>query len=101
MPQLYANNAITTLAAPCSAVALSITLTDSTKFPVPTGSDYFLLTIFQISGVNEINHEILKCTANNTGTGVLTVVRAFEDAATLPAQAFNAGDLVQLRFTAG
>jgi hypothetical protein len=101
--QLLANNCATTLAAPCSNVATSITLTDITGFPSPSGGDWFLLTVYQLSGIAEINYEIMKCTAVTPGsgvTGVCTVVREFEDAARFPKRSFTTGDFAELRETA-
>jgi hypothetical protein len=98
MPQLYANNAATTLAAPCSAVATEITVADGSTFPSLSGGDWFLLTIYQLIGTQETNYEILKVTAR--AGNVLTVVRAFEDAARFPARSYTVGDFAELRMTA-
>ncbi len=97
--QLYANNAATTLAAPCSAVATEMTLTDGSNFPNPSGGDWFLLTLYQLSGAQEINFEIVKVTARVAN--VITVVRAFEDATRFPARSYTTGDFAELRRTAG
>src|SRR3989338_3182787 len=97
--QLLKNNASTTLATPCSDVATEITLTDGSIFPNPTGGDWFLLTVYQLSGAQEVNYEIMKCRA---GAGnVLTVSRAFEDATRFPARSYTAGNFAELRDTAG
>jgi hypothetical protein len=97
--QLYANNAATTLAAPCSNVATELTLTDGSNFPSPSGGDWFLLTLYQLSGAQETNFEIVKVTAR--ASNVITVVRAFEDGARFPARSFTAGDFAELRMTSG
>jgi hypothetical protein len=96
MAQLFTNNAISALAGGITAVAGSLTVTagHGTKFPAPTGGDYFLLTLFQRSGGTEINHEIVRCTARTTDT--LTITRAQEGTS---ARAFNNADPVELRFT--
>lgn len=99
MPQLYANNCATTLATPCSAVATEITVADGSTFPSPSGGDWFLLTLYQVIGAQELNFEILQVTAR--AGNVLTVVRAFEDAARFPARSYTAGDFAELRMTAG
>lgn len=99
MVQLYANNAATTLAAPCSAVATEITVADGATLPSPGAGDWFLLTIYQLAGAQEVNHEILKVTAR--AGNVLTVARAFEDAARFPARSYTTGDFAELRATAG
>lgn len=98
MAQLYANNAASTLASSITNSATSITLAtgDGAKFPSPTGGDYFLATLFQRTGVTESNWEIVKCTARSGD--VLTIVRAQESTTAL---AYNSGDYVELRLTAG
>jgi hypothetical protein len=97
MPQLFTNNAVTTLAAGITSGATSISLAAGTGalFPSPSGGDFFLATLFQRSGVTEINHEVVKVTARSTDT--LTVTRGFEGTA----RAFSSGDPIELRFTAG
>jgi hypothetical protein len=97
MAQLFKNNADSTLASGISTSALSLTVAsgDGAKFPSPTGSDYFLLTIFKVSGISEFSWEIVKVTARSTDT--LTIVRAQEGTS---ATAFDADDRVSLRWTA-
>lgn len=98
MAQLFANNAASTLAAGITNFATGMTVAagDGAKFPAITGADYFLVTLFQYSGANEINHEIVKVTARTTDA--LTITRAQEGTS---ARAFNAGDKVELRLTSG
>ncbi len=98
MAQLYANNASSTLAAGISAGANAVTVFagDGSKFPNPTGGDFFLVTLFQKIGATEVNWEIVKCTGR-VGD-VLTIVRNIEGST---AKAFNAGDALELRLTAG
>lgn len=95
--QLFANNAISKLAANITSGATSIALTagEGGRFPSPGGADYFLLTLYQMSGANEVNHEIVKVTARAGDT--LTVVRGWDNTT---ARAFNAFDPVSLRITA-
>ena len=98
MTQLFANNAASELASAVASGAVSLTLKtgDGAKFPTPSGGDFFLVTLYQKVGQDEINHEIVKCTAR--AGDVLTVVRAQEGTT---ARAFSVGDPVELRLTAG
>lgn len=93
MGVLLKNNATSRLASSLTAGAttLSVTSGDGSKFPSPTGGQWFPLTVIKDSGVLEI----MRCTARSGD--VLTVVRAQEGTA---AQAFTAGDRVELRLTA-
>ena len=96
--QLFANNADSSLngaIAPDTTV-LALKVGDGAKFPSPTNGDFFLVTLFQRLGTSELNHEIVKCTSRAGDN--LTVVRAQEGTTAL---AFNTGDLVELRLTAG
>jgi hypothetical protein len=95
MAILFTNNATTNLAASILSTDTSFTVLSGTGslFPNPTNGDYFLVTLIGISG-SPI--EIVKCTARSTDT--FTVVRAQEGTT---ASAFNGGDQVQLRITAG
>lgn len=98
MTQLFANNAASELASAVTSGAVSLTLKtgDGAKFPSPVGGDFFLVTLYQKVGQDEINHEIVKCTAR--AGDVLTAVRAQEGTT---ARAFNVDDPVELRLTAG
>ena len=98
MTQLFANNAASELAGAVTLGDVSLTLKagDGAKFPTPSGGDFFLVTLYQKVGQDEINHEIVKCTAR--AGDVLTVVRAQEGTT---ARAFNPDDPVELRLTAG
>ena len=91
MAQLYINNAATTLNGSITAAATSITVTDGSVFPSPTGADYFLATLYNSS--NE-TWEVVTCTARSSN--VLTVTRATEGSAL----AFNDGDAIYLALTA-
>lgn len=92
MAVLLANNATSRLASSLTAAAttLSVTSGEGAKFPSPTGGDWFPLTLIKSSGALEI----LRCTARSGD--VLTVTRAQEGTA---AQAFSAGDRVEVRLT--
>jgi len=87
---LYTNNAETTLNGAITNVATSITVTDGSVFPNPSGGDYFWLTI-----TDDTNIEIVKVTAR--ATHVLTVTRGQDGTS---GTAFADGDKVQLRLTA-
>ena len=95
MAVLFTNNAATNLASSITSGATSLTVTSGTGslFPNPTNTDYFLVTLIGISG-SPI--EIVKCTSRSGDT--LTIVRAQEGTT---ASAFNGGDKVELRITAG
>jgi hypothetical protein len=97
MPQLFANNADSTLAAPVSSVALSIQVAsgEGVKFPTPTGGDYFLATLCKVVSGVETTIEIIKVTAR--ATDILTIVRAQEGTT---AQTYTTSDRVSLRMTA-
>lgn len=100
MPQLFSNNAASTLKTAITATATSIPLQagDGAKFPTPQNGDFFKITVFQRVGATEMNWEVLKVTAN--ANDVLTCsARGGIEGTT--ARAFNPGDLVELRLTAG
>jgi hypothetical protein len=94
MTAIFVNNAISALASGVTDVATSMTLTtgEGALFPNPTGSEYFYATLIDTSG----NLEIVKCTTR--ATDVLTVVRGAESTT---AQAWSAGDRIEVRITAG
>ena len=97
MPQLFANNAYSALLGALSAVATSLTVAAGTgdRFPSPSGTDYFLLTLADVSGGTESAWEIVKVTAR-VGD-VLTIERAQEGTV---ARIWNSGTPVDLRITA-
>jgi hypothetical protein len=92
---LYTNNATTTLASSILVGATSLTVASGqgALFPNPTGTNYFMCTL-QSTSSSAV--EIVKCTARTSDT--FTIVRAQEGTS---ASAFNAGDTVELRLTAG
>lgn len=98
MIPLFTNNASTTLAANVSAIPAtgSITLTvapgKGALFPSPTSGYYFPVTCVNSSG----QREVFACTSRSVDT--LTVTRAQESTTAL---AFNTGDSISLRMTAG
>lgn len=91
---LVTNNAVGTLSSSITDSDLTLTLNSGqgALFPNPTGGNYFWATI--LTDANE--KEIVKVTARATNT--LTIVRAQQSTT---ARAFDAGDRVELRFTAG
>ena len=97
--QLFSNNAYGYLAATIDNDDTSLTLSagQGARFPNPTGTDYFLLTLIGLDNNGAENAwEIVKCTARSSDT--LTVVRAQESTS---AAGWNIGTRVELRVTAG
>jgi hypothetical protein len=93
MPVLLTNNANTVLASSLAigATTLSVTAGTGGKFPVPVnGVSWFPVTVVKASGALEI----MRCVGR--AGDVLSVQRAMEGTT---AQAFNAGDRVELRLT--
>tara|TARA_R110000823_G_scaffold19192_3_gene59330 strand:+ start:63 stop:413 length:351 start_codon:yes stop_codon:yes gene_type:complete len=91
----FSNNASALLAGNITNSATSITLDDVSEFPALGGADYAFLTLANAAATKI---EIIKVTAINTSTKVLTAVRAQDNTS---AQAFSSGDICELRFTAG
>ena len=91
----FSNNASASLDGAVTNSATSITLDDVTEFPTLGAADYAFLTLSN-SAATKI--EVIKVTAINTGTKVLTVVRGQDNTS---AQAFDSGDKCELRLTAG
>lgn len=96
MSQLFANNAKSNLASTITAdsMSLSVITGEGALFPtLPLGDDHMLLTLENSSG----DKEIIKVTQKDTDT--FTISARGQDGTT--ARAFAAGDLVELRLTAG
>ncbi len=95
-----ANNCASTLAAGItdSGTTLTIQTADTAKFPIinqgGTGTDYTYLTLED----SALNMEIVKVTRHDNGSSSLTIARAQEGTT---ARAWQAGDSVALRVTAG
>ena len=87
------NNASALLDGAITNSATSITLDDVSEFPTLTGTDYTYLTL---SNAAATSIEIVKVTSINTGTKVLTAVRAQDGTS---ASAFADGDICELRLT--
>lgn len=93
----FSNNSLSRLAANITNADTSISLTpgDGAKFPVISGSQFFMATLLKADGTIEI----VKVTARSGDT--LTVVRAAEPVgSTQVAYAFTAGDRIEQRLTA-
>lgn len=96
MPQIYRNNAFSVLASGVTNVATSMTLTDASAFPAPTGGDFALATLVGFGSNGAENAwEIVRITAKASNT--LTVVRGQEGTT---AVAWGAATQVQMRLTA-
>lgn len=94
MTKKFTNNAYSKLASPVLTGDTSFTVTsgDGVKFPVLGGGDTCHCTLVKSDGTNEI----VQVTAR--ATDVFTMTRAQESTSAL---AFNAGDRVEHRITAG
>lgn len=62
MSLLFKNNASTTLSGSINNTQTAVTVTSGAGFPVPSGSDYFYATMYEVSGGTEVNVEIVKVT---------------------------------------
>lgn len=93
----FSNNASSTLAVAITTTTTSLTLAAGTgaKFPALSGGNWFMLTLYAVTGVAESLWEIVKCTARSGD--VLTVVRAQEGTT---ARSWSIGTPVELRLTA-
>ena len=87
---LFANNANTTLASSLTAGATSMSVTSATKFPSPTGVQYFYCTLADAATQTTI--EIVKVTAVSGTT--FTIVRGQDGTS---GTAFASGAVVSLR----
>lgn len=92
--QVFINNFRTTIASTFGSGDTFLQLTSVAGLPDLTGDQFYKLTVFRLSGVQESGHEVVDVTAR-TGSQ-LTVVRSTEGAA---ASLFNAGDIVEARVT--
>jgi len=93
----FTNNAVSTLAGALTNVAttFSVQSGDGAKYPSLSGGDWFMATLVKLVAGVPVN-EIVKVTARSGDT--FTVVRG-QEATT--ATTFSAGDIVELRMTAG
>lgn len=97
--QIFKNNAISTIGATVAIGDTTITLSSGggANFPVPGAGEFLLVTMFQMYGSTEINHEIVKVTGVSGDT--LTGCTRAQEGTT--ARSFAPGDPVQMRWTAG
>jgi hypothetical protein len=93
--QLWTNNAFSTLLNPIASGdgTLTVASGDGSKFPSPSGGDYFDVTLTQ-AGQSETSWEVARCTSRSGD--VLTVTRHVEGVTA----AWAALDKVELRITA-
>lgn len=101
MPQLRLNNLSSRLTAAITAGATTVAVTagDGANFAAGgtlSASNYLMATLVTVSGYKEIAWEIIKVIGRSTDT--LTIVRAQEGTTAL---AFAAGDVIDIRPTAG
>jgi hypothetical protein len=94
--QLYANNAVSTLASPVAPGDTSIQLTTITNFSVPSANQFALATMDSGSGVEIISYTGI--TAGQGTAGTLTGVSRAQENTT--AQSFTAGTRIEMRATA-
>lgn len=93
----FINNYATTLAAQINETDTTIVVTHG--LPALANGEYFLLTLFNKTGVTESNWEIVKVTSTGVSGGTtLTIERAQEGTNANP---FVAGTKVEMRLTAG
>lgn len=97
--QLFANNAVATLAGGITAAGTTVTVTtgQGARFPAVTAPDYLLLTLDDGTHV-----EVVRCTAHTAAADTFTVTRAQETIGTTAAAAyaFSDGTTVEARLTA-
>jgi len=98
MTQLFKNNASGRLSGSHNDSVTIINMVDSSVFPVPSGNDFFIVTLYKVTNGDESDFEIIKVTGNDTGTNKLTVVRNQESSG---AKSYVDDDYVDLRLTSG
>lgn len=96
MPQLFENNAISTLNGGITEETDVITLQagEGDRFPSTGKRSWFLVTVFQRVGADEVNHEVMRVYKREGD--VLYVRRAQERS--IP-RSFNNGDPIEHRLT--
>jgi hypothetical protein len=93
----FKNNASTTLSGSINNSQTAITVISGASFPVPAAGDYFYATMYEVSGHDEINIEIVKVTAVSGNNW--TIVRA-QDGTTARARDGIATCYIEQRMTA-
>lgn len=91
MTILLANNVSSALAAPITASATSMTVTDGSRFPVLSAGQYFYATIIATNGIVEI------VKVNTRNGNAMSITRAQDGT---NAQAFASGARVEMRINA-
>lgn len=94
--QIFINNFRTTVASTFGVGDPYLQITDATGLPDLVGDQFYKLTLYRLTGVEESGHEVVNVTAR-TGTQ-LTVTRGVEGAAP---SVFLAGSKVEARVTKG
>ena len=94
MAQIFANNAISTLASPLgiSDTLMSIAPGTGSRWPVIAAPNFAYTTLEDAAG----NIEIIKITAHTSGSTAFTIERGQQGTA---ARAYTIGDLVEMRLT--
>jgi len=95
MTQKFVNNFAATVAQTFGAADTYLYINNAAPLGTLTVGEYYLLTVFRKTGVEESGHEVVKVTAITDN--MLTVERSTEGAA---ASLFNVGDHVECRVTA-
>jgi hypothetical protein len=93
----FKNNASTTLSGSINNSQTAITVISGASFPVPAAGDYFYATMYEVSGHDEINIEIVKVTAVSGNNW--TIVRG-QDGTTARARDGIATCYIEQRMTA-
>lgn len=95
MTQKFVNNFAATVAQTFGAADTYLYINNAAPLGALAAGEYYLLTVFRKTGVEESGHEVVKVTAITDN--MLTVERSAEGAA---ASLFNVGDHVECRVTA-
>lgn len=93
----FKNNASTTLSGSINDTQTSISVTNSSGFPILSGADVFYATLYEESGDVEINIEIVKVTGT---TGSVWTIERGQDGTTARARAGITPCYIELRATA-
>lgn len=93
----FKNNATTTLSGSINDSQTSVTVANSSSFPVLAGSDYFYATMYEDASGTEINIEVVKVTATS-GTN-WTIARA-QDGTTARSRSGVVTTYIEQRWTA-
>ena len=72
---IFGNDAASTCPSPLTNSQTAIVLASSASFPIPAANEQFMVRIDDTGNPGSSKVEYAICTANNTGTGTLTVTR--------------------------